>query len=60
MKDEQESFGRTSGERFPGRENDKDKVKEAHRTSTMEIVKQVGTRDLTERGSEGHLMQSFV
>ena len=41
MKDEQESFGRTSGKRVPGRENDKDKVKEAHRTSTVEIVRQV-------------------
>ena len=60
MKDEQESFGRTSGERVPERENDKDKVKEAQKTSTMETVRQVGTRDLAEREGEGHLMQSLV
>ena len=44
MKDEQESFGRTSGERVPGRENDEDKVKEADRTRTVEIVRQVWLR----------------
>jgi len=59
LKDEQESFGKASGERVPGRENDKDKVKEAQRTSTMETVRQVRTRDLAEREGEGHLMQSL-
>lgn len=60
MKDEQESLGRTSQETVPGRENDRYKVKEPHRTSTMEIVRRVGTTDLAKRGGGGHLMEGLV
>lgn len=60
MKDEQEPLGRTSQETVRGRENDRYKVKEPHRTSTMEIVRRVGTTDLAKRGGGGHLMEGLV
>ena len=36
------------------------RTKSRRHRSTMETVRQVGTRDLAEREGEGHLMQSLV